>query len=180
MNWIKDTIEYVTNLVKIWIIIQPWEAGIRVRLGKTIKLLTKGIYFRIPYIDSVYVQPIRLRVIQNPLQTLTTKDGQAVSIQLVVGYSICDILKLYKTLHQPDSTLSNMTLGGVSDYICTRALSEIAPSNLERDLMQEFTKIDYGVRFEYVKITGFVAVKTIRLIQDQSWMPQSISLEDKK
>lgn len=178
--WIKDVIEYLSSIFKWWVIVQPWEQGLKVRLGKSIKILEKGIYFRIPYMDSIYVQPIRLRVVQNPLQTLTTKDGKTLSIACVVGYSIVDIMKFYNSLHQPESTISNMTLGGINDYISKRNCSEVDPIVIEEDLVKEFAKLDYGIKFEYVKIIGFANVKTYRLIQDSTWMPDSLSLDIKK
>lgn len=180
MNWIKDTIEYVTNLVKIWVIIQPWEAGVRVRMGKSSKTLGPGIYFRLPYIDSVYVQPIRLRVVQNPVQTITTKDNHTVTVTVVAGYSITDIQRLYKTLHAPDSTLSNITLGKVSDYVSTHNLSDITTKDIEKALISGRDNEDYGVKFEYAKVVGFANVRTYRLIQDSSWMPQDVKLDEKK
>ena len=59
MNQVKDFFEYIFNAVKIWIIVQPWQTGIRVRNGKQVKKLTGGIYFRLPYFDSVFIQENR-------------------------------------------------------------------------------------------------------------------------
>lgn len=44
-----------------WVVIQPWEQGIRVRLGKKRVRLEPGIHFRIPYLDAVFKQSNRLR-----------------------------------------------------------------------------------------------------------------------
>jgi regulator of protease activity HflC (stomatin/prohibitin superfamily) len=63
MYQVKEFFEYIFNAVKIWIIIQPWQQGLRVRNGKDVKLLNGGIYFKLPYFDSVYVQETRLRVV---------------------------------------------------------------------------------------------------------------------
>ncbi len=45
MNQLKDFFEYIFNAFKIWIIVQPWQTGIRVRAGNKIKKLEKGILF---------------------------------------------------------------------------------------------------------------------------------------
>jgi len=58
MNSVKDLLDYILNIFKIWVIVQPWEQGLRVRLGKHIKLVNGGLYFKIPYIDSYYIQSI--------------------------------------------------------------------------------------------------------------------------
>ena len=41
MNQLKDIIDYLFNLIKIWVIIQPWETALKVRLGKKIIILKK-------------------------------------------------------------------------------------------------------------------------------------------
>ncbi len=180
MNWIKDTLEYIFSMVRFWIIIQPWESGLKIRMGKTVKVLTKGMYFRIPYFDSVYVQPVRLRVIQNPMQTITTKDKRLISIVCIVGYSITDIAKFYDKMHQPASTLSNLTMGALTDYIHTKNLEDLEPANVSDDILKVIKELDYGVTFEYAKIVDFASVKTFRLIQDKSWMPDDVSTSWKK
>lgn len=180
MNWIKETVEYITQIIKIWVIIQPWEKGIKVRIGKSVKLLNPGIHFKFPYLDSIYVQPVRLRVVQNPLQTLTTLDGLTVTITCVIGYSIKDILQVYKTLHQPDSTISNMSLGEINALISSNNLKDINLDKIEKSLVETLNKTNYGVCFEYIKVIGFACVKTYRLIQDHTWMVDSFDLSSKR
>lgn len=67
METIKATLEYLTKLFQWWIIVQPWEKGIRTRFGTNTKVLDAGCHFRIPFFDTVYVQESRLRVLHLPL-----------------------------------------------------------------------------------------------------------------
>lgn len=34
MNQVKEFFEYIFNAIKILVIVQPWESGLRVRLGR--------------------------------------------------------------------------------------------------------------------------------------------------
>jgi len=179
MNQVKDFIEYLLNAIKIWIIVMPWQAGVRVRGGKKIKKLTAGIYFRIPYLDSIYIQEIRLRVVSLPMQTLTTKDGHAVTMLGALGYSIVDIEKMYKTLYHPELTLANMAMSTVSECVYEANLSDITPSQIEAYAISQLEGGDYGVNIEYFKLTNFAVVKTYRLIQDGSWVNEGIKLDVK-
>jgi regulator of protease activity HflC (stomatin/prohibitin superfamily) len=181
MNQIKDFFEYIFNSIKIWIIVQPWEQGIRVRRGKFIKKLSSGMYFRIPYFDSVYVQETRLRMIQLCLQTLTSKDLKTVTINSSLGYSITNIELLYNTLYHPEGTISNMAMSEISDFIFQHNLSDIHPSSIEEAVLKKLNAEDYGLKFEYFRITNFAAVRTFRLIQDsQSWVDNRLSMDQKK
>lgn len=181
MNQLKEFFEYIFNAIKIWIIIQPWEQGIRVRNGKTIKKLVGGIYFRIPYIDSVYVQECRLRIVNLGMQTLTTKDGKTVTINSVLGYSIEDIEKLYQTLFHPETTVASMAMAEISDYVYANDLSDISSNSIEKACVAKLSGSEFGLKFEHLKLTNFAAVRTFRLIQDQqSWISNDVEMNKKK
>lgn len=180
MNQFKDFIEYILNAVKIWIIVQPWEAGIRVRRGKHIKRLTPGIYFRLPYFDTVYIQETRLRVCEVPMQTCTTKDLHTITIKAAVGYSIVDIEKLYSTLYHPETSILNIAMSEVAAKIFETNSNEIKPEDIEQMALQALKLKDYGICFEYFKITNFAAVKTYRLIQDSTYSWEGLKMDQKK
>ncbi|MEC4051142.1 SPFH domain-containing protein [Flavobacterium sp. SUN046] len=181
MNQIKDFFEYIFNAIKIWIIVQPWEQGIRVRKGKKIKKLEGGMYFRIPYLDSVYIQECRLRMVQVCLQTLTSKDLKTITINSALGYSIVDIEKLYQTLYHPEGTLTNIAMSEVSDFIYNNNIDNITPLKIEEAVLKKLNISDYGLKFEYFKVTNFASVRTFRIIQDgQSWVDNGLKLDNKK
>lgn len=180
MNQIKDFFEYIFNSLKIWVIIQPWESGLRVRNGKHVKKLSKGIYFKIPYFDSIYVQEVRLRVVTMSVQTLTSKDLKTITLNGAVGYSINNIQKLYETLYLPETTIANITMSKVSEYIFNKELNNITPEGIEKAVLEKLNADDYGLKFEYFRITNFAVVRTYRLIQDHSWTDEQLKMDKKK
>jgi len=180
MNQVQQFLEYIFNAFKIWVIVQPWEAGLRVRNGKHIKKLSQGIYFKLPYFDSVYVQEIRLRVREMPMQTLTSKDLKTVTLNSAMGYSISNIEKLYQTLYKPEMTLQNIAMSSIAEVLHNTNAEEISPGLLETKVLDKLKADDYGLNYEYFKITNFAVVKTFRLIQDQSWVSEGFSMTEKK
>lgn len=180
MNQVREFLEYLFNAFKIWVIIQPWETGLIVRNGKRIKQRTKGIYFKLPYFDSVYVQENRLRVTEMPMQTLTSKDTQTITLNSSFGYSISNLQKLYETLYQPEKTLQNIAMSTIAEVVFKNNIGEVSPEVIEQEVLKKLKADDYGIRFEYFRITNFAIVKTFRLIQDQSWISESLNLEKKK
>lgn len=181
MNQIKDFFEYVFNMLKIWIIIQPWEQGLIVRRGKNIRKVDGGIYFKIPYLDSVYVQEVRMRMINLSMQTLTTKDKQTLTINSAVGYKITNIETLYQTLFHPEGMISNVAMSDCAEYVFNTNLVDIEPDKIEKIVLEKLNAKDYGLEFDYFKITNFAAVKTFRLIQDgQSWIANNLEVDKKK
>ncbi|WP_339889834.1 SPFH domain-containing protein [uncultured Flavobacterium sp.] len=180
MNQVKDFIEYIINAIKIWVIIQPWESGLRVRAGKNIKQLASGLHFKIPYIDSIYVQENRLRIIEMSMQTLTTKDNKTITIEGAIGYKISNLKELYDTLYQPELALMGLTKSLIVSNISESYLEKIEIKNIEDSILLELKKLGYGIDFEYFKILNFCHVRTYRLLQDQSWAANKLDVNKKK
>lgn len=180
MNQVQQFFEYLFKSFKIWVIVQPWEAGIRVRNGNYIKKLNKGIYFKIPYFDSVFVQEIRLRVVEMPMQTLTSKDKKTITLNSSIGYSIKNIEKLYQSLYKPEMTLQNIAMSTIAEVLSKEESDNVTPDFLENRVIEQLKNEDYGLEFEYFKITNFAIVRTYRLIQDQSWVSEGYSMDEKR
>lgn len=176
MNVFKDLIDYVTKLFTWWVVIMPWEQGIRVTFGKKCIVLNEGMFLKLPLVHKIYVQEKRLRVLNLPVQTVSTRDGFALTISCSVGYSIVDIHKLYNTLYQPDMSIQNIVSSKVSEFISKHDLQECKPSEIESKLNESIQATDYGLKYDYVKIINFAHVKTFRLIQDQSYMYEGLNL----
>ena len=180
MNQVQAFLEYIFNSFKIWIIIQPWQQGIRVRNGSGMKILNKGIYFKIPYFDSIFIQESRLRIGDVPTQTVTTKDYKNITISSAIGYSIVDIEKLYNTLYHPETTIRNFASSKVATLIFTKDAKDIKPEEIEIEVLKELEGLDCGLKFESFKIISFAIARTIRLIQDQNWGGENLDMDSKK
>jgi len=179
MEWFKEIFNQLWSLLKWWVIVQPWEQGLRIRLGKKVKLLDKGIHFRLPYFDSVYVQPIRLTYTNMAPQTLLTKDGRNLTIALIVGYKITDVFKLYNSVSEVEGFISGSVMGEVSDFICSNINENCKPDLISTHLRNKFKSMDFGLCVSEIKVTSFAEVKTYRLIQDTNWMGNGHKLNTK-
>lgn len=172
MNFLDQIVEYISYLSP-YIIINDWEKGLRVRLGKHQKVFGAGVYLRIPFIDEFFVQPIRLRVVGMPLQSLTSKDGKDLSIKGALSYKVVDIQKMYNEVHSPENTMINIAADLMSEYCINHAFETTDRlaylSELKKYINDGLKSFDYGLKFEDFRITAFSAVRTYRLIQDQHW-----------
>jgi regulator of protease activity HflC (stomatin/prohibitin superfamily) len=180
MEIVNQIIQFLSKIFNWWVIIMPWEQAVFVRAGKNSKKITKGMYLKVPFLDSVYIQTVRKRMIDMPVQTMSTKDGQAITIRSVVGYSIKDIEKLYNTISHPEMTIQGLVMSKIGEYINARTSKDINIKELEGIISNEVSKEDYGLSDINVNITNFAIVKTFRLIQDQSWVSEGLEMKNGK
>lgn len=179
MTYFNEILKAVSQFFQWWIIVMPWERGLRVRFGKKVTELKEGIYLKIPFIDTAFVQSVRIRVIPMPPQTVSTKDKQTLTISMCIGYSISDIHKLFNTLNNPEQTLSNICMGHIASYIAKYEMGGLTPEMIQNELTEKLKQTDYGLQFDYIKIVSYAAVRTYRLIQDSHWIQDNLNLSTK-
>ena len=169
--------QFLLNSFKFWFLVNPWESAIRVRFGRWQKLLDGGLYFRIPYFDRIFIEENRLRIMPMPMQSVTTKDKKTLTVKCAVGYKISDVSKMYNTISQPESTITNLTMDAIASYLANNE-SVFNKDDLKDYVMQELASMDYGVDFEYIKVVSICEVRTFRLIQDQHWEDESLEMKE--
>lgn len=179
MGILNDLIQWLSKLFQWWVIVMPWEAGLRIRFGRKIKLLNEGVFVKFPIIDAVFIQTTRLRVMGCPIQTVSTKDGKTLSISVSVGYCIEDIRLLYQTLYHPEMTITNLVLGNISEYVAHNKIEDCTPDKIKESVTEILKDNPYGLGQLSVNILGYAVVKTYRLIQDQHYLQEGIRLDIK-
>lgn len=180
MGSIRELLDYILNVFKFWIIVQPWEQAVRTRFGKNKKILYAGTHFRIPFMDGFYIQCIRLRVANLSMQTLTSKDLKTITLSGSVGYEIINIETLYSTMYEPEATISGIAMGAVADYIYSHNSVDINMLEIESQVLKKLDLAKYGIAVSYYKLINFAVVRTYRLIQDSSTIYRSSTLDQSK
>lgn len=180
MELVNTITAFLAKLFQWWFTVMPWEQALLIRNGNRVRLLAAGIYLKIPFIDSVYIQTTRMRMIDTPMQTMSTKDGNTITIKSAIGYTISDIQILYNTLYHPEMTLNSMAMGFVGEFVRDNLIDEITPTKIEQFVGSKINAADYGLKNLTIRITTFAVVKTFRLIQDGSGLYENLNMEPKK
>jgi len=180
MSSLFDFIRRFAEAFIWWTVIQPWEGAIRVRLGKQVKLLKGGVHFKIPYVDSIYRQTIRLRYCHVGVQTVTTRDGKTITLSSSIGYKIADIATLYNTMHHAEETIRQLAMSEIACYVQEHVLLECRPAIIEGVTSKSINLEKYGIATDGICIVNFAVVKTYRLISDQHYSTNSDYLDTSK
>jgi hypothetical protein len=174
---LQSVLQFLRNL-QLWIIVSPWEQALRVRAGKHVKLLGAGIHWKIPFLDSFYLQSVRLRISTLGRQTISSRDRQTFTLAAAMGYAIDDIQQLYNTLHHAEDTLVSLARTAIADYITLHDGADCQPPTIEKAATGTLDFKYYGLKDVRVYITEFASVRTFRLIGDASetrWQPALIT-----
>lgn len=161
---IQELLKQFLGLFSWIIVVAPWEQALRVRLGRHVSLLGPGAYLRIPFIDRVYRQSIRRRMHVIRHQTITTKDGKAVTLSGALGFSITNLETLFNSLESPLDTIEALVSARVAEYIGSHALTECGSSMIERHVLGSVDLSLYGLGGQEFYINSFAVVRTYRFI----------------
>jgi len=168
MNELIATLRQILLSLRLWVTVTPWEQAIRVRLGRSVKLLNAGVHFKIPLIDLIYLQSVRMRIAQLPRQTLETADGRVISLVCSIGYSIADIALLYKTLNHAEDTISNLAQAAIAAHISKSQCSACTPVAIQEALKNSLPLDQYGLSGVEIYVTECAVARTYRVLGDYS------------
>jgi regulator of protease activity HflC (stomatin/prohibitin superfamily) len=163
MNWLSQLFG-LFKAFQFWIVIAPWEAGLRVRVGKHATVLPPGIHLRLPFIDRIFTQAVRLRTITDSGQTMTTKDGKTLTVAVAVSYAIGDIKKLYESVSNPESTLLSQVQGFVAQVVADAHSALLRPEMIERVVAEKLPATEWGLSQVRLMVTTFAFARTYRLL----------------
>lgn len=153
-----------------WTIIQPWERGLRVRRGRFVTVLQPGVHLRLPILDAIYSQSIRLRYSNLPLQTLVTRDSLHLVVGGTLGYAIADIHRLYDTLHHAEDTVRSLVCAAIADVVSRSDVAAISRETLSQSVIAAVPWADYGLGDPELRVTDLTDVRAVyRVIKDDRW-----------
>ena len=101
MSRLFDTIIGVINLFRFWIVLDAFQEGIVLRLGKMHKRVGPGFHWRLPLnIDILHWQNVRKQTTDSWEQCLTCSDGTTITLSFDMVMEVCDVEKVILTVHE--------------------------------------------------------------------------------
>lgn len=163
---------------RIWVVILPWERAIRVRLGNRIKMWEPGWHIKLPFLDEIQVLNTRLRLANSGTQTLTTADGETLTVSLVVGFRITDPRLAMLRMHHPELSVASLALSAVSEFVTARDRFALRPDKLEQFVLERLRK-EQGYEFEFARVADFAYARTYRLLNENSYR-NGLTIDERK
>lgn len=161
-------IRLVQSLLVWWVVVAPWESGVRSRCGRPARSLKPGVHLRIPGFDRIYVLSIRTRCSPLAMQTITTRDGKTVTVSGYLKYQIEDVSKLYNTLDHAEDTIEAIAMTVLTETVAGLGAEDCTLPRVKEIVETHLDLTPYGISQDAeITFTTFAFVRTFRLITDQ-------------
>jgi regulator of protease activity HflC (stomatin/prohibitin superfamily) len=146
----------LTALAKGARIIEQYEKGLIMRLGKYRSMVGSGLTIIVPFVDDLIRVDMRERVINVAPQKVITKDNVTVEVDAVVYYKVVDPVKSQFEIQNFDYACTTLAQTNLRNLIGDRTLDEtlvardIINTNL-REVLDEATNA-WGVKVTRVEV----------------------------
>jgi regulator of protease activity HflC (stomatin/prohibitin superfamily) len=153
-----------------WVIIDQYEQGVVLRLGKFKRAVNPGLRFIWPFgIEDVkYETVVRQTAYLDP-QSITTQDGKSVTVAAIVIFTISDIRKFLLDIDEGETDMCNMVYGIISDAIESTNWKDVVSVEFNGKVLENAQKDcnDYcGVNVIAVKWSDKATARNLRLWND--------------
>lgn len=137
-------------------IIQPYEQGIYMRLGKFIRIIDQGLNVVFPFVNRVVKMDLRTEVLDIPSQEVITKDNSPVNVDAIIYARVTDPKNAFfevinyklATVYLAQTTLRSI----IGEMELDEILSNREKINIQlRDILDSSTD-KWGVKVEAVEI----------------------------
>ncbi len=174
MNTILVGILFVIGLItllKSVRIVNQYEKGLIVRLGKYYSTADSGVVFLIPFIDKLILVDMREKVISVEPQQVITKDNVLVTVDAVIYYKVVDPIKAEFEISDFNYAATTLAQTNLRNLIGDKQLDETLTArdhinNNLRTVLDEATNA-WGVKVTKVELQKIDPPEDITLSMSQ-------------
>lgn len=163
-----DLVVQFLDLFKFWEVLDAYQRGVILRLGKFNREVGPGIHWLIPLgIDRVVEINVVTRTHDLRQSIITLKDGSTVCVSVVVRFNIRDAKKAILEVDGLEDVIKDSVFGNVSAYARSCTWEELNSPTLEENLTKACRKqaFRYGVEVESVVFSDLCRTRAIALLK---------------
>lgn len=179
-DWLGEIVRAIFNIIPRFMIVKTTHAGVAWIRGSKIKEIKPGFRFWWPLWTDYMLYPTVRQTMNLPQQTLTTKDGIEVQVNIIVVYRISDIVDALTKQYDLEETIRDLCLASSKEIIMGSTYDEILSTYtfVDQKLTNEALENldEFGVDVWRVRITDFARTKvyTISGMGQKSIIPGEV------
>lgn len=166
---ISFIIEILADL-KPFYILNEYEQGVRLRLGKYHKTLSKGLHFKFPFVDEIISHHTVWTTINLPPQSLITKDEKNIVVSAVIKFRVTDIKTFLLEVYDTIDAICDMSQSAVKRTIMNKTWEECKSDELDNDISKK-ARIEarkWGIEIQQITLIDLAQIRSIRLFNDST------------
>jgi regulator of protease activity HflC (stomatin/prohibitin superfamily) len=152
--------------------VDPWESGVCLVFGRYWRTVGPGVYLVLPWFADVVTVNVVPGVYMTPLQTVTLRDGTALTFSAAIEVQVEDARLAHCTIEAYTETVTEQARGLLAERLADVDPARFDPARGKRDrlmgeLLEELneTTLGYGVRVRRLWFPDWaLGVRTIRLL----------------
>ena len=169
-NYLIETLVNVADWFRFWIVVDQYEAGIVLRLGKFNREIGPGFHLKWFIFEDEMIARTSITTIELRPQSLYTKDGVSVVINAIVKYAITNPKPFLLDIWDATDVLRDVSMGSLRLTLKDINYDDILQGDTSvEDVCIKLIRAEvnqYGFKIHKVTLTDIGKFKTIRLLQD--------------
>lgn len=163
---IFEILQWAFEALVPFVILQPYERGVLIRLGAFNREVGPGFHWKVPlHFDMVHYENVVSRTERLTGLATTTADGKCIGFDAVVTYSIADIVKALLQVNDLKDAIADTCAGVIGNELAKAEWSAIWNATATEDLTKVCRKRGWkwGIEIEAVQLVGVALVKNLRI-----------------
>lgn len=165
-----DFVVQFADLFRFWVVLNPYEQGVLLRLGRFVRVVEPGLHFIWPFhVDHLIYQSVVPTTHSLGNESITSKDGKGVGFHAIITYKIHDIEKAMLEVSDTDHAVRDACAGEIGRVLRDHDWRDIIGSAEILDKLTAACRkrgFRYGIEIMSVQLAGLALVKSIRLMQN--------------
>ncbi len=157
----------IVNTICFFQIVDAWEKGVVLRLGKPVRDVGPGLRFHIPFhIERILTESCAWETVDLPVQSVCTKDGIEIAISAILTYRVKDVRKFLIDVGGEDSVLSDSSRGVIRKTVGQRTWDELQQDDVDAAITKAVRERAWrwGVEVSEAKLSDLTTATCYRIM----------------
>jgi regulator of protease activity HflC (stomatin/prohibitin superfamily) len=140
IEFIKFLFEVLEKYLMPFQVINTYERGVILTLGKNPRPVNPGLIFKIPLVQEVFTTPIMPDTISPTSVNVTTADGKTISVRVAVEFEVVDAKKWLIDVTDATTNLSDFIRSYTADYLVDVSWEEVIQKRTRTEIKNKLNK----------------------------------------
>ncbi len=166
-----DLLKQFGRFFVFWYVMDPYEGGVILRLGKFHRMAKVGWNWLLPFVieREIGCTTATTTLLVGP-QSLMTKDGKQIVISTVITATVEEPKLFILEINGGMSALDDAATGVVSRLVMEHSLEDLLKMDIANELTKDVRRFakPWGVGISRVQLSDFTVMRSIRLLQSMA------------